>query len=143
MRVLALDIGQVRCGIALSDPAMKIATPLCVLPMAEVEAHAKSFKRVLEDWEPELIVSGMPYTMSHQQGPQAQRVKALALKIGKNCNLPVEFCDERFSSKDAKRILREQGCREADMRGKVDMIAASLMLQAWLDARQKQLNEGE
>lgn len=138
MRVLALDIGQVRCGIAISDPAGKIATPLCVLPMAEVEKHAPSFKRLLQDWEPELILSGLPLTMSHAQGPQAQRVKALAQKVAENCKLPLEFADERFSSKDAKRILREQGLREAEMRGRVDMIAASLMLQAWLDSHQDQ-----
>ena len=137
MRVLALDIGQVRCGIAISDPAGNIATPLCVLPMNEVEGHAAPFKRLLQDWEPELIVSGLPYTMSHQQGPQAQRVRAIAEKVAANCGLPLEFCDERFSSKDAKRILREQGMRESEMRGKVDMIAASLMLQSWLDSHKQ------
>lgn len=137
MRVLALDIGQVRCGIAISDPAGKIATPLCVLPMEQVEKHAAPFKRVLEDWEPELIVSGLPYTMAHENGPQAQRVRNLATKVAANCNLPLEFFDERFSSKDAKRILREQGLKESEMRGKVDMIAASLMLQAWLDSQNK------
>ena len=61
MRIMALDIGKVRCGIAISDPQEKIATPLCVLPTEEVRANAPSFRRLCEDWEPELIVSGLPF----------------------------------------------------------------------------------
>jgi putative Holliday junction resolvase len=60
---------------------------------------------------------------------------AQAASIAKACGLPLEFADERLSSREAKRILREEGMNERAMRGKVDMVAASLFLQAWLDAR--------
>ncbi|MDM8271406.1 Holliday junction resolvase RuvX [Thermophilibacter provencensis] len=135
MRVLALDIGEVRVGIAVSDPDARVASPVCVLPAQEVLAHASTFRRVIEDWEPELLVCGLPRTMAGEEGPQAARIKEQALTIGKSCGLPLEFADERLSSAEAKRILREQGLSERSMRGKVDMVAASLFLQSWLDAR--------
>ena len=135
MRVMALDIGKVRCGIAISDPAGRIATPICVLPTSEVEQNAPSFRRLLQDWEPEMILSGLPYTLAGEEGPQAESIRAVAGAIAKRAGLPLEFADERLSSSEAKRSLREKGFSEKEMRGKVDMIAASLFLQSWLDSR--------
>ncbi len=135
MRVLALDIGEVRVGVAVSDPEGRVASPVCVLPAAEVLAHARSFRRVLEDWEPEVLLAGLPMTLAGEEGPQAQRIKDAAHRIAVSCGLPLEFADERLSSAEAKRILREQGLTERGMRGRVDMVAASLFLQSWLDAR--------
>ena len=136
MRALALDIGQVRIGVAVSDPSGCVASPVCVLPAAEVLAHAASFRRVLDDWEPDVLVCGRPMTLAGEDGQQADRVMAQAREIAKRCALPLEFVDERLSSAEAKRILREQGLSERQMRGRVDMVAASLFLQSWLDARQ-------
>ena len=135
MRALALDIGEVRIGIAASDASGRVASPVKVLPAAEVLSCAKTFRRILEDYEPEVLVCGRPQTMSGEDGPQAERVMAQARSIAQSCDLPLEFADERLSSSEAKRILREQGLNEKQMRGKVDMIAASLFLQAWLDSR--------
>ena len=136
MRVLALDIGEVRVGIAVSDPTGRVASPVTVLPAQEVLAHAVTFRRVLEDWEPELLVCGLPRTLAGEEGPQAGRIRAQAEKIARSCGLPLEFEDERLSSAEAKRILKEQGLSERAMRGKVDSVAAGLFLQSWLDARQ-------
>ncbi len=133
MRVLALDIGTVRVGVAVSDPGMRVATPVCVLPSNEVRVCAKSFKNVLSDWEPELLVCGLPYTLNNEEGPQAEFIKSFASDISSTCGIPHVFTDERLSSAQAKRILREKGYSEKAMRGKIDMIAASLFLQAWLD----------
>lgn len=135
MRVMALDIGKVRVGVAISDPGERVASPVCVLPAQEVLQNAKSFRRVLEDWEPELLVCGLPYTLSGEEGLQAASIRKAAAQIGRACGLDVEFTDERLSSSQAKRSLREKGYDERAMRGKVDMIAASLFLQAWLDGR--------
>ena len=135
MRVLALDIGQVRTGIAVCDPSERVASPVCVLPTAEVVACAAPFRRVLEDWEPELLLCGLPLTLSGEEGPQAQRIREAAAAIGAADQLPWEFSDERLTSSEAKRVLREKGYTEKSMRGKVDMVAASLFLQAWLDSR--------
>lgn len=135
MRVLALDIGEVRIGIAASDATGTVASPVAVLPAQEVLQHARSFRRLLEDYEPELLVCGCPKTLSGEDGPQVERIVAQAGQIAAACGLPLEFADERLSSREAKRILREEGMSERTMRGKVDMVAASLFLQAWLDAR--------
>ena len=135
MRIMALDIGEKRIGVAISDPDERVASPVCVLSSDEVRANAASFRRVLEDWEPELLVCGLPMTLSGEEGPQAQRIRAFAEHVSKLCGIPYEFADERLSSAEAKRSLREKGLSEKAMRGKVDMIAASLFLQAWLDAR--------
>ncbi len=135
MRIMALDIGEVRTGIAISDPGERIASPVAVLPSAEVRNCAKSFKRVLEDWEPELFVCGLPYTMAGDEGPQAKRIREYAVDVSRSAGIPVEFSDERLSSREAKRSLREKGLSEKEMRGKVDKIAASIFLQSWLDAR--------
>ena len=125
MRVMALDIGEVRVGVAVSDPGERVASPVCVMPAAEVTGCAKPFRRLLEDWEPELFVCGLPRTLAGDEGPQAARIR-------KEAHV---FADERLSSAEAKRSLREKGLTEKEMRGKVDMIAASLFLQSWLDER--------
>lgn len=135
MRILALDIGEKRVGVAVCDPNERVASPVCVLPADEVRAGAKSFRRVIEDWEPELLLCGLPMTLAGEEGPQAQRIRAIAAEVSEMLGIPYEFADERLSSAEAKRSLREKGLSEKDMRGKVDMIAASLFLQAWLDAR--------
>ncbi len=140
MRILALDIGDVRCGIAICDPAETIASPVCVLPTREVEQNAPSFRRVIEDWEPEALVCGLPLSMSGERGAQAEKIKQKAETIAQRVNLPLAFSDERLSSKEAKRMLREKGLSEKDMRGKVDMIAASLFLQSYIDKKNRSSN---
>ena len=137
MRAVGLDIGKVRVGVAVSDAMGIMASPLCVLPAAEVLAGAKTWRRVLEDYEPDCLVCGLPKTMAGEEGPQAAHVREVATRIAAACGVPLEFADERLSSVEAKRILREQGLNERRMRGKVDMVAASLFLQTWLDARKK------
>ena len=137
MRALALDIGEVRIGIAASDATGRVASPVKVLPAAEVLGGARTFRRILEDYEPDVLVCGRPKTMAGEDGPQAERVMAQGRQIADACGLPLEFADERLSSAEAKRILRDEGYSERDMRGKVDMVSASLFLQTWLDARKK------
>ncbi len=137
MVALGLDIGEVRIGIAVSDASGSVAMPLKVLPAQEVLAHARSFRMILEDHEPDVLVCGLPETLAGEEGPQAERVRAAAERISAASGIPLAFCDERLSSREAKRILRAQGLTERAMRGKVDMVAASLFLQAWLDARRQ------
>lgn len=135
MRVLALDIGEARIGLAVSDAAGRIATPLKVLPAQEVLAGGKEFRRIVDDWEIEQLVCGLPFTLAGEEGPQAASIREKAHRVAKSCGLPIAFVDERLSSREAKRILREEGLDERAMRGKVDMIAASLFLQVWLDSQ--------
>lgn len=137
MRALALDIGEVRVGIAASDATGTVASPVKVLPAQEVLSGARTFRRILEDYEPDVLVCGRPKTMAGEDGPQARRLMDQARQIAERWDLPLEFEDERLSSAEAKRILREEGLSERSMRGKVDMVAASLFLQTWLDAHRE------
>lgn len=133
MQVLALDIGEKRIGVASGNTASGIANPVKVMPADEVMANARTWRILLEDYEPELLVCGCPKSMSGAKGQQAQRVMAAAERIAAAAGLPVEFVDERLSSSEAKRYLRDQGMSERDMRGKVDSVAASIFLSTWLE----------
>ncbi len=135
MVALALDIGEKRVGIAVSDATGTVAMPVKVMPAQEVAALSKSFRYLVEDYEPDVLVCGRPVSLSGETGPQAARVETVAQRIAASLDIPLAFVDERLSSAEAKRILREQGLTEREMRGKVDSIAASLFLQSWLDAQ--------
>lgn len=134
MKALALDIGEKRIGVAVGETASGVASPVCVLPTSEVLSGARTWRYVLEDHDPGVLVCGLPKTMAGEEGPQAQRVRKAAEEISSSCGIPLDFVDERLSSAEAKRILRSEGLSEKRMRGKVDMVAASLFLQTWLDA---------
>ena len=136
MVALALDIGEVRTGIAVSDLSGRIAMPLKVLPAPEVANLSRSFRAILRDHEPDVLVCGLPQTMAGEEGPQVRRIREVAESVSRVAGLPLAYADERLSSREAKRILREEGLSERQMRGKIDMISASLFLQAWLDAHQ-------
>nr|WP_306792831.1 Holliday junction resolvase RuvX [Collinsella urealyticum] len=131
-----MDIGEKRIGIAVSDITGRLAMPLAVLSPSEVLGQARSFKRILLDHEPECLVCGLPTTLAGSEGPQAERVREQAEQIAQAVRLPLYFADERLSSAEARRILRAQGLSERQMRGKIDMVAASLFLQAWLDRKE-------
>lgn len=135
MVALALDIGDARIGVAVSDRTGTVASPVKVLPAAEVLGLSRSFRAIVANHEPDVLVVGRPRTLAGEDGPQAERVMEAGRDLARALGLPVEFADERLSSAEAKRILREQGLTERKMRGKVDMLAASLFLQAWLDSR--------
>lgn len=142
MVALALDIGEARVGIAVSDAAGRVAVPVKVLPAAEVTGLARSFRLIVSDHEPDVLVCGLPRTLTGEEGPQAARVRDIAGRLASALGLELAFADERLSSAEAKRILRAQGLSERQMRGKVDMIAASLFLQAWLDGRDREEHHG-
>lgn len=133
MRVLAIDIGEKRCGVAISDAEQRVATPLDTLDLSEVINNSGKFARMLEDWEPELILCGLPMSLSGEEGKQAHRIRTIAGQISRACNIPCDFTDERLSSKQAKDALSEMGYHGKETKGKVDMLAATFFLQAWLD----------
>ena len=141
MRVMGLDIGEKRIGLAVADTSTGIAMPLCVMQAQDVTGNSRAWRMVIQDNEPELLVCGLPKTLSGTRGKQAARVHDLALRIGHDCGLPVEFSDERLSSAEAKRHLRAQGLSERDMRGKVDSVAASLFLETWMRKNERRETE--
>ena len=136
MRILALDIGQTRTGLAISDPLGRVASPLCVLKTHELTQLSPSCKKIFQDWEPELLLVGLPLSLSGEEGPQCRLIKDLAYNLSQKLSIELQFFDERYSSKEAKQLMHEMGMSEKDMRGKLDMLAASIFLQAYLDSTQ-------
>lgn len=141
MRVIALDIGDSRVGVAYADTRTNIAVPLKVMPAADVIGFTRPFRLLLEDYEPDLLVSGLPLSLSGEPNEQTQKIEAIARKISQASGIPLDFEDERLSSSEAKRIMHKQGMTEKQMRGKLDSVAASLFLQAWLDSHATTVSE--
>lgn len=133
MRVLGLDIGQKRVGVAVSDPQMNVATPVVVLE-GDLLADVRPLRRLVEDYEAAAIIVGLPLSLSGEEGPQAIRVREQALRVGEILGLRVFFFDERLSSAEARKMMHESGLTERQQRGSVDMVAAGLILQSYLDS---------
>jgi putative Holliday junction resolvase len=134
-RILAVDPGSVRVGLALSDPLQTIASPLAVLPGGRRGELALRLARRAEEEEAVGILVGLPVSLSGQEGPMAKGVGRLVAALRAATRLPVETLDERRTSQDAEAVFVEAGVGASARRGKVDMVAAALLLQAFLDSR--------
>lgn len=134
-RVLALDIGHRRIGVAISDPTETLARSLLVLDHTD---EAKALERVLalvQEQAAGRVVVGYPLSLTGDVGPQAERVGRFAEALAQVLEIPVDLWDERYSTVNAERILREQGISGRRRRRRVDATAAAVILQDYLDAR--------
>jgi putative Holliday junction resolvase len=136
VRALGLDLGSKRIGVAISDAAGTIASPLTVVARGRSRRQDHDqIAAIVRAEEAELVVVGLPLSLSGQDGPAARaarkEVAALATVVG----VPVETYDERFTTVTAERALADIGLRGAARRQVVDKVAAAVILQSWLDAR--------
>jgi putative Holliday junction resolvase len=134
VRALGLDLGSKRIGVAVSSGT--IASPLTVVERGRSRRHDhERIAAIVVDEEAELVVVGLPLSLSGQDGPAARaarkEVAALATVVG----VPVETYDERFTTVTAERALAASGVRGAARRQVVDKVAAAVILQSWLDGR--------
>lgn len=137
MRVLALDLGARRIGVAVSDSAGRVATPVQVVerPRDTARLH-RQIAGLVADWEAELVLVGLPVDLAGHQGPAATGVLAERDELAAALPVPVEVHDERLTTRIAERSLREGGHLDGRARRKVvDMVAAAVILQDWLDRR--------
>ncbi len=143
MRVLALDWGERRIGVAVTDPTGVTAQPLeTVARSARGGAHLDRIAELVTEYEVSRVVVGLPIHMDGRRGPEAEAAHALGDEVAKRTGLPVDYVDERWTSREAERTLasgtrspRSQGrsaARRRRERGRVDAVAASLILQTWL-----------
>ncbi|HZE76188.1 MAG TPA: Holliday junction resolvase RuvX [Gemmatimonadales bacterium] len=135
-RILAVDWGEVRIGLALSDETQTLASPLETL----VRRRGKRFPmpRLLElvaERQPVGIVVGLPLTGEGDEGPSAIESRALAQSIAARTALPLELWDERLTTARALRAVREQGGSTRGRKQDVDALAAAVLLQHFLDTR--------
>ena len=136
MRVLGLDLGSKRIGVAVSDRSGTIASPLLVLQRtgSVAEDHKRIAALVAEE-ECERVVVGLPLSLDGSMGPAAKGAVAEAEALATVVGVPVETYDERLTTVTADNALREAKMRAEARRRLVDKIAAAVMLQAWLDGR--------
>jgi putative holliday junction resolvase len=135
-RILAIDHGTVRMGIAISDESKFIAQPLQFIPAQPFEKFRAQLEQLLREKEVELILIGMPRNMDGTYGPAAEKVEAFIAELRKFVAVPIKTWDERLTSTQANRFLRESNVRGRKQRQKVDQTAAAILLQSYLDSLQ-------
>jgi len=135
-RILAIDHGTVRMGIAVSDESKFIAQPLRFIPAQPFEQFRAELEPLLREKEVELILVGMPRNMDGSYGPAAAKVEAFIAELRKFVAVPIKTWDERLTSTQANRFLRESNVRGRKQRHKVDQTAAAILLQSYLDSLQ-------
>jgi putative Holliday junction resolvase len=132
---LGVDVGTVRVGLAGSDQTGSLATPLRTVPRRPAARLWRELKEVVDERLPERIVVGLPRRLDGSEGDSAADARQVAGQLHVRTGLPVEMWDERFTTAAAERSLIAAGRRRADRRRTVDAVAASLLLQSWLDSR--------
>lgn len=147
MRVLGLDLGSRRIGLAISDPDARIALPGEALERRGLERDLAALCALVVDRGVERIVVGLPLHMNGSRGPEARAAEEFARALERASGRPVETLDERWTSVQAERVLRETGRRQRQKarkgqrretrhgRGEVDAVAASIILQTYLEQR--------
>nr|WP_274388251.1 Holliday junction resolvase RuvX [Salsipaludibacter albus] len=134
--MLGVDVGDVRVGLAVTDPGQVVATPLDTVPgSTDPEEVADVVLAAIHDEQPVAVVVGYPRTMAGREGSAAQQCRVVAEEIASRSGLPVLLWDERLSTVEAERALLEGDVRRRRRRDVVDRVAASLILRGVLDAR--------
>jgi putative holliday junction resolvase len=135
-RVMGLDWGTVRIGVAASDPLGMMAHPVATLDATDEDRFFAELKKIIDDKDITRVVVGLPVNMDGTHGPAAKAAKAFADRVAARTGLPVETVDERLTSMDADSRLHDAGVKDWRKRkGRVDRVAAALILQAWLEKR--------
>ena len=131
-RIVCLDLGDVRIGVAVSDPSGMIASPVEVVTRVGWGPDTKKIAAICDRYETRLILSGLPKNMDGSEGFQAEKVRALCEQLEK-AGLVVRYQDERLSIVTAEDVLIQGGVRRENRKQVVDKVAAAVILQSWLD----------
>ena len=132
-RMLALDMGDKRIGVALCDETQTLARPLLTLKRASKKEDFARLAALCHEHAIEKVIVGLPKTLRGEDGPQAQRVRRYAAELQAALNLPVEYWDERYSSVEARERLAASS-RKSRATGDIDSAAAAIILQEYLNA---------
>jgi putative holliday junction resolvase len=132
-RVLALDLGDARIGVAISDDGRRLAVPLGTIRTG-APADLKSIVELVRDHSVTLVILGHPLLLSGEAGERAHHAERFAEALRAILPVPVVLQDERLSTVEAERALRETGAKGRARRRHVDRSAATVILQSWLDA---------
>ena len=134
-RILAIDFGMRRMGLAVSDPLGLTAQGIETLERTRIDDDLKHIQNLTEEYSAELILIGNPISNKGTETAMSGRVAAFAKKLRRRVACPVELEDERLTTAEANRVLRDSGLSLGKRRGAVDRMAATLLLQGYLDRR--------
>lgn len=133
---MALDVGDVRIGIAVSDLMGIIANPLeTYTRRGDAERDAKYIADLAKAYEVELFVSGLPLGLNGLENEQTAKTRAFIEQLQKQTDVPVKFMDERFTTLSAERVLIEGNVRRENRKKVIDKVAATIILQNYLDSK--------
>ena len=135
MRILALDHGTKRIGVAVSDETKTIAQPLEYIPAEPFAGFLDRLKQLIREKEVSLILIGLPRNMDGSYGPAAEKVQTFVAALKDAVVIPVTTLDERLTSAQANRVLIQGGVRRDKRKEKVDKMAAAILLQSYLDGK--------
>jgi putative Holliday junction resolvase len=133
-RVLGIDVGSVRIGLAVSDETCTLASPVATVPN-DPRTLWPRLAREMEDRQVARVVIGLPRKLDGSEGDAAEHARRFAAEVERRTDAAVELWDERFTTTIAERTLIESGVRRRRRREVIDAVAAAVLLQSWLDAR--------
>lgn len=140
MAIAAFDLGKRRIGIAIADNEGLAVHPIGALERRSLVRDLESIRARLVEFEVSHVIVGLPLNMDGSVGPAARAAETFAARLREACGLPVDLFDERLTSFEAEGRLRESSGRRARDKGRIDAVAASIILESWL---QKRRREGE
>lgn len=138
MKIMAVDLGKVRTGIAVCDESEMLASPITVIHEHNEERLLEKIKQVIAEQRPKLLVVGLPRNMDGSEGESAQRCRAFGEKLKEYTQLPVEMRDERGTTITAHGYLNTTDTRGKKRKAVVDAVAATIILQDYLNFRRNQ-----
>ncbi len=134
-RVMALDVGERRIGVALSDPTRMLASPLTTIRAVPRSTALKRILTLIRDYQVTALVVGLPLTMNGDIGPQATLVQQFVDELRPLIAIPITFVDERLTTVAAERMMIDLKIKPEQRRARIDEVAASIILQDFLDSQ--------
>lgn len=134
MRIMGLDVGEKRIGIAISDPLGWTAQGHSVLQRSSLKNDMAKLKELCQQLECQLLVVGLPRNMDGTLGFKAEEIQEFAAVLRENIGLPIEYWDERLTTRSAERVLLEADLSRRKRKQVIDKVAAVYILQSYLDA---------
>ena len=134
-RLLALDIGERRIGVALSDPMHIIASPHSIIDRKITPDYMDEIQKLISEQEVEALVIGLPLTLRNNVSQQTQKVQLIIKELNTELALPIHTVDERLSSVSAENALKLKGVKTGHNKGEIDKTAAAIFLQEFLDSK--------
>ena len=142
MKLIGLDVGDRRIGVAFGDSNLRLATPVAVIERTSIEQAGRAIAAYVRDYDADLVIVGLPRNMDGTAGPQAEATKQFVEKIAAAIAVPIKFWDERLTTVEATRRARETDRgRGKKSRRTLDAIAAAVILQDYVDDQANQTNQ--